>query len=109
MIRTWWSSFEVEVRFKEFQWSEQVVVCLLLQVGSTKTHMVVEFRGGGQFRKFQWSEQVVIRRLLEVCSTKNERTTHQKCSYKVIILVIVLLLNHFLLYLTFLAYNVEKR
>ena len=48
MIRTWWSSFEVEVRFKEFQWSEQVVVCLLLQVGSTKTHMVVEFRGGGQ-------------------------------------------------------------
>ena len=48
MIRTWWSSFEVEVRFKEFQWSEQVVVCLLLQVSSTKTHMVVEFRGGGQ-------------------------------------------------------------
>ena len=48
MIRTWWSSFEVEVRFKELQWSEQVVIRRLIEVGSTKTHMVVEFRGGGQ-------------------------------------------------------------
>ena len=36
MIRTWWSSFEVEVRFKELQWSEQVVIRRLIEVCSTK-------------------------------------------------------------------------